>query len=112
MCCNCVPLLLHARLLALSAHPAPPRQAAPSHEVVRTGLAAALTDLGTATKALGDTARGIALYERALAVAPRHADAAYNLAVALAEPGPAHAPDRALFLYHTAAGLRPDCAEA
>ncbi|GBF98706.1 UDP-N-acetylglucosamine--peptide N-acetylglucosaminyltransferase-like [Raphidocelis subcapitata] len=86
--------------------------AAPSHEVVRTGLAAALTDLGTATKALGDTARGIALYERALAVAPRHADAAYNLAVALAEPGPAHAPDRALFLYHTAAGLRPDCAEA
>lgn len=79
---------------------------------MRTGLAAALTDLGTTTKARGDAAGGIVLYERALAVAPRHADAAYNLAVALAEPGPAHAPDRALFLYHTATGMRPDCAEA
>jgi tetratricopeptide (TPR) repeat protein len=79
---------------------------------VRSNLAIALTDLGTRTKAAGDAHAGIALYERALALAPRHADALYNLGVALAEPGPCQNLDRALFAYHTCAALRPDCAEA
>lgn len=54
-------------------------QAAPGYDLVRANLAIALTDLGTLAKAGGDAARGIALYERALALAPRHADALYNL---------------------------------
>lgn len=89
--------------------------AAPACDLVRDNLAAALTDLATAVKARGgsdNAAAAVALYERALALAPRHAGALYNLGVALAEPGPLHAPDRALFLYCTAAAVRPECAEA
>jgi tetratricopeptide (TPR) repeat protein len=87
-------------------------QAAPFYDLVRSNLAIALTDLGTLRKAQGDTAGGIALYDRALALSPRHADALYNLGVALAEPGPCQSLDRALFCYHTAVAVRPECAEA
>ena len=90
----------------------PASQAAPCYELVRSNLAIALTDLATLRKAAGDAVAGIALYERALALAPRHADALYNLGVALAEPGPHQALDRALFYYQAAAAVRPDCAEA
>lgn len=93
-------------------HPCCPSQAAPCYDLVRSNLAIALTDLGTQRKARGDAAGGIALYERALALAPRHADALYNLGVALAEAGPCQSLDRALFCYHTAVAVRPDCAEA
>jgi tetratricopeptide (TPR) repeat protein len=79
---------------------------------VRSNLAIALTDLATQRKARGDAAGGVALYERALALSPRHADALYNLGVALAEPGPLQNLERALFYYHTAAAVRPECAEA
>lgn len=86
--------------------------AAPTYELVRSNLAIALTDLGTAVKARGDTPSGVRLYERALALSPRHADALYNLGVALAEAGPCQSLDRALFYYRTATEVRPDCAEA
>ena len=43
----------------------------------------------------GEAAEGIAAYERALALQPRHAEALYNLGVACAEQGQA---DRALFM--------------
>jgi tetratricopeptide (TPR) repeat protein len=79
---------------------------------VRNNLAIALTDLGTQRKRQGDAAGGVALYERALALAPHYADALYNLGVALAEAGPCQSLDRALFYYHTAASVRPECAEA
>jgi len=79
---------------------------------VRSNLAIALTDLATLRKAQGDTLAGITLYERALALSPHHADALYNLGVALAEPGPCQSLDRALFCYHTAASIKPECAEA
>ena len=58
-------------------------------------LAHALTDRGTALKAAGDVAAGVAAYERALALCPRHTEALYNLAVALTEQGHTH---RAIFM--------------
>lgn len=45
-------------------------------------LAIALTDLGTKLKLAGRLAEGVAAYERALAVCPRHPDALYNMGVA------------------------------
>lgn len=47
------------------------------------------------TPSAGRVAEGIAAYERALALAPRHAEALYNLGVAYTEEG--HL-DRAMFL--------------
>lgn len=43
----------------------------------------------------GKTAEGVAAYERALALHPRHAEALYNLGVAYTEQGQV---DRALFM--------------
>lgn len=54
-------------------------QVAPNYPIVCTNLAVALTDLGTALKLKGQVQQGIAMYERALALVPRHADALYNL---------------------------------
>jgi hypothetical protein len=55
------------------------QQVAPNYPIVCTNLAVALTDLGTALKLKGQVQQGIAMYERALALVPRHADALYNL---------------------------------
>jgi tetratricopeptide (TPR) repeat protein len=52
---------------------------------------------------------GIACYERALALMPRHADALYNLGVACAEDGQT---ERALFCYELTTHFNPNCAEA
>ena len=57
----------------------------------------------------GERARGVALYERALALAPRYPDALYNLGVACSEAGQ---PERALHLYELAVHFQPACAEA
>ena len=51
----------------------------------------------------------MALYERALALAPRYPDALYNLGVACSEAGQ---PERALHLYELAVHFQPACAEA
>lgn len=48
-----------------------------------------------AAAAAGKVAEGLAAYERALALAPRHAEALYNLGVAYTEQG--HL-DRAIFM--------------
>lgn len=53
--------------------------------------------------------RGVALYERALALAPRFPDALYNLGVACSEAGQ---PERAVHLYELAVHFQPACAEA
>jgi tetratricopeptide (TPR) repeat protein len=53
--------------------------------------------------------QGIAMYERALALSPRHADALYNLGVACSEAGQT---ERALFCYELTTQLNPGCAEA
>ncbi|WIA22301.1 hypothetical protein OEZ85_004618 [Tetradesmus obliquus] len=82
---------------------------APNYPIVRTNLAVALTDLGTALKLKGQLQQGIAMYERALALAPRHSDALYNLGVACSEAG--HI-ERAMFCYELTTHFNPGCAEA
>jgi tetratricopeptide (TPR) repeat protein len=60
-------------------------------------------------RAAGNSTRGIALYERALAHKPGHAEALYNLGVACGEAGQR---ERALFMYQLAVHFQPACAEA
>jgi tetratricopeptide (TPR) repeat protein len=50
-----------------------------------------------------------AMYERALALAPRHSDALYNLGVACSEAGQV---ERAMFCYELTTHFNPGCAEA
>lgn len=82
---------------------------APNYPIVRTNLAVALTDLGTALKLKGQLQQGITMYERALALVPRHSDALYNLGVACAEAGQV---ERAMFCYEMTTHFNPQCAEA
>jgi tetratricopeptide (TPR) repeat protein len=49
------------------------------------------------------------MYERALALAPRHSDALYNLGVACSEAGQI---ERAMFCYELTTHFNPGCAEA
>ena len=51
----------------------------------------------------------MALYEKALAHNPRHADALYNVGVAATEAGHLH---RAIASYELAVHFNPQCAEA
>ena len=57
----------------------------------------------------GNLKAGMALYEKALAHNPRHADALYNMGVACAESGDIH---RAIYCYELAVHFNPLCAEA
>jgi tetratricopeptide (TPR) repeat protein len=50
-----------------------------------------------------------AMYERALALAPRHSDALYNLGVACSEAAQI---ERAMFCYELTTHFNPGCAEA
>jgi tetratricopeptide (TPR) repeat protein len=59
---------------------------APHTQARARGLPAWLA-AGTHVKHEGRLGEGIALYERALSYAPRHADALYNLGVAYGEKG-------------------------
>lgn len=58
---------------------------------------------------IGRVAEGVAAYERALALQPRHAEALYNLGVACSELGQL---DRALFMCAAAAAAAADAAAA
>lgn len=51
----------------------------------------------------------MALYEKALAHNPQHADALYNMGVACTESGDIH---RAIYCYELAVHFNPLCAEA
>ena len=57
----------------------------------------------------GDLPAGIALYEKALAHNPKHADALYNMGVAWVEAGELY---RAIHCYELAVHFNPMCAEA
>lgn len=65
--------------------PPPPAvdQAAPNYAIVKNNLAIALTDLGTKIKVQGQVQEGIAMYERALALNPKHAGEAEAVAYAM-----------------------------
>lgn len=82
---------------------------APTLEMIRLNLASALTEKGTNLKNSGDLAGGIKIYERALALCPKHGEALYNLGVAYSE---AKELDKAIFMYQMAIAAAPQCAEA
>lgn len=82
---------------------------APTVEMIKLNLATALTEKGTALKTSGDLVGGIKIYERALALCPKHGETLYNLGVAYTE---AKELDKATFMYQMAIAAAPQCAEA